>query len=150
MRAGTVKMKKSRWAILAASAAMAALAGGATSVWAAPQGRTTAAAQPETPPATTQPAVVTQRPPAAALSATSPPNADPARTYAQPSDAILAADLDYLVRKAHTGIEHGEHTAIWPVLAYADELASNRLREARGVLEHAEGGLHGGLADLFE
>src|SRR5262249_30618367 len=86
----------------------------------------------------------------AALRATSPPNADPTRTYAQPSDAILAADLDYLVRKARTELSSGDQTAMWPVLAFSDDFAANNLRDARTVLEHSEGGVHGALADLLE
>ena len=85
-----------------------------------------------------------------ALTATSPPNADPTRTYAQPSDAILAADLDYLVRKARVQLSSGDETAMWPVLAFTDDFAANNLRDARTVLEHSEGGVHGGLADLLE
>ena len=135
-----------RLALLAASVAAVALANGASSVWAAPQAQTAAA----TATAPDAQAAASTREPAAALRATSPPNADPARTYEQPSGALLAADLDYLVRRARTETATGDQTAIWPVLVFSDELASNRLREARTALEHAQGGVHGSLADLME
>jgi len=148
-----------RLQFLAASVAIAALAGGA---WAAPK------PDPQ-PPATSAPApaATTTAPPAASSStttshvdatftptaafvATAPAHADPARTYTRPSDAILAADLDYLVRKAHTELADGDRTAIWPVLAFSNAFAANDLHGARDLLTHADGGAAGGLGDLFE
>lgn len=91
-----------------------------------------------------------EREPAAALRATSPPNAAPDRTYAKPDDALLEADLDYLVREARRALARGDAASTWPVLIFADELAAGRFAEARAALVDAPGGLQGGLADLFE
>src|SRR5689334_16246378 len=96
------KVETMRLAFLAASVAVAALASGP--VWAAPKPQPDASADHA---ATTSTAAVAAHvdasfTPAAAFTVTAPAHADPARTYSHPSDAILAADLDYLVRRAHS------------------------------------------------
>jgi tetratricopeptide (TPR) repeat protein len=96
-----------------------------------------------------QPVVLDQEP-SPALRVTSPPGADPARTYEEPKQALLEADLDYLVREAHRAIARGDNESIWPVLLFADDVASGRNGEARAVLEAAPGGLRGGIADILE
>jgi tetratricopeptide (TPR) repeat protein len=125
-----------RAAILAASLAMA----GQTmlqAAWAAEPAETTEAA-------------TAGIDPAAALRVTSPPNADPARTYEDPGSALVQADLDYLVREAHRAVARGDEESIWPVLLFVDALESDRLPEARQVLADSEGGINGNIADILE
>ena len=88
--------------------------------------------------------------PAAALRITAPPNADPNRTYPDPSDALVQADLDYLVREAHRAVARGDNATIWPVLLFADDIEAGRLADARAVLQQTPGGLQGSIADLLE
>jgi tetratricopeptide (TPR) repeat protein len=159
-----------RVAFLAASVALAALTAG--TVYAAPKPQPDAGASRDAPthasapaqadagkPADAHaPATASQSTaaadasftPAAAFVATAPAHADPARTYEHSSDAILAGDLDYLVRHAHTELATGDQTPIWPVLAFSNAFASNDLREARSVLERSPGGKAGALGDLLE
>lgn len=88
--------------------------------------------------------------PAAALRVTSPPDADPARTYPDPGSALVQADLDYLVREAHRAIARGDAESIWPVLLFVDDVEGDRLADARAVLAATPGGLRGNIADLLE
>jgi tetratricopeptide (TPR) repeat protein len=125
-----------RAAILAASLAISGQAV-LTAAWAAEPAQTAAAA-------------TASVEPAAALRITSPPNADPARTYPDPGAALIQADLDYLVREAHRAVARGDEESIWPVLLFVDDLESNRLSEARAVLQSAEGGITGNIADILE
>jgi len=130
-------MSEFRAAILAAS--VAALCAGMT----APSFAASA-------PAAAAPAAVAIPEPAAALRATAPPHADPSRTYAQPTDALLQGDLDWLVREARREAAQGDRNSMWPVLIVADDLMSGRTAEARAALEAAPGGLQGGIADVLE
>lgn len=125
-----------RWAILAASFAAAAT----SSAWA------------QTKPdfAATLTAIEEERAPNAALARTAPPQAASDRAYETPEAALIAADVDYLVREGRRAIARGEANAIWVTAVFADELASGRLREARQVLEAAPGGINGPLADMLE
>ncbi|MES1156885.1 MAG: hypothetical protein ABUL73_03800, partial [Alphaproteobacteria bacterium] len=129
-------MSKIRAAMLAASVAALCAEASAPAVAA-------------TAPAATSPATAIPEP-AAALRATAPPHADPARTYAQPSDALLQGDLDWLVREARRETARGDHNSMWPVLIVADDLMAGRTAEARAALEAAPGGLQGGIADVLE
>ncbi|MEJ0059534.1 MAG: hypothetical protein WDM79_08180 [Terricaulis sp.] len=99
--------------------------------------------------ASVQPVVMDQEP-SPALRVTSPPGADPARTYEEPKQALLEADLDYLVREAHRAVARGDEESIWRVLLFADDVTAGRNSDARSVLEGAPGGLRGGIADILE
>src|SRR5215813_10864869 len=98
-------MRSKRWAILAASAAAACF----TLAEAASAAGVPAAA----PVATTQPTAANDREPAAQLRVTSPPNPAPDRTYNDTSDALLAADVDYLVQEARRELATGDQTPLW-------------------------------------
>lgn len=139
-----------RWAFLAASVAVSALSGGAY----AQDGKAPGAGQAAAPAAATlQPIADAGPPPAADLLVTSPPNADPARTYADAEAALVQADIDYLIREARRALasnEAGDQIALWTFTAYADDFAAGRYAEARAVLGNAPGGLRGGLADMLE
>ncbi|HYD86465.1 MAG TPA: tetratricopeptide repeat protein [Vitreimonas sp.] len=127
-----------RWqAILAASIAAAAGVTGAAY-----------ARQPES--ALQQAALTEERVPNEALRRTSPPNAAADRTYEGPEQALIEADIDYLVREGRRAIARGENTALWTAIVFADDLASGRNAEARRTLEAAPGGLSGGIADMLE
>jgi tetratricopeptide (TPR) repeat protein len=128
-----------RWAIISAS--IAALSFSSAALADAPK----ASAVPATAPASAE-----ERDPAAQLRVTSPPNPAPDRTYADTSSALLAADVDYLVREARHRLAQGDQTPLWTTLVFSDDLISNRLAEARADLEHGPGGLQGGLGDMFE
>jgi tetratricopeptide (TPR) repeat protein len=134
-----------RWlAILAASAAAAS---GATMAYAQQpkpetQGRERAVLQ--------QAALQEERAPNDLLRRTSPPNAAVDRTYNAPGDALLQADMDYLVREGRRAIARGESTALWTAVVFADDIASGRNAEARETLRTAPGGATGGIADLLE
>lgn len=91
-----------------------------------------------------------ERAPAAQLLLTSPPNADINRTYEGPEEALEQADIDYLIREARRSIANGDQNAMWTVLAFTDDLAANRLADARRVLTGAPGGINGGLSDMLE
>jgi len=129
-----------RWAILSASVAALGLAVGS----AAPLALAASA------PAAASPAAPVERDPAALLRATSPPNPAANRTYADPSAALIAADVDYLVREARRELASGDRTPLWTTLAFTDDFASDRLAEARADLSNGPGGMQGGLADMFE
>lgn len=88
--------------------------------------------------------------PAAVLAATAPANAAADRSYDSPSDALLAADLDYLAREAHAARARGDSESIWPILLFTDNLAAGRNTESRAVLAATPGGMEGGLANLLE
>jgi len=127
-----------RWqAILAASIAAAAGVTGAAY-----------ARQPDS--ALQQAALTEDRVPHEALRRTSPPNAALDRTYEGPEQALIQADIDYLVREGRRAIARGENTALWTAVVFADDLASSRNAEARRTLEAAPGGMTGGVADLLE
>jgi len=132
------------WAILAASAAAAS---GATMAYAQE-------AKPETQGADRavlqQTALQEERAPNDLLRRTSPPNAAADRTYGAPGDALLQADMDYLVREGRRAIARGESTALWTAVVFADDIASGRNTEARETLRSAPGGATGGISDLLE
>ncbi|MBC7770461.1 MAG: hypothetical protein H7124_16900 [Phycisphaerales bacterium] len=129
-----------RWqAILAASIAAAA---GVTSA--------AYAREPAAAPALQETALTEERVPNEALRRTSPPNAALDRTYEGPEQALLQADIDYLVREGRRAIARGENTALWTALVFADDLASGRNAEARRTLTAAPGGLNGGISDMLE
>mgnify|MGYP002622353601 CR=1 FL=1 len=128
-----------RWAFLAAGIAAAGLAGAPGAAFAQSNRDDVR-----------EIAVDAERTPAQLLRSTSPPNAAANRTYPDAADALLAADLDYLVREARREVAEGESSALWVSLVFADALASEEYGEARSVLEGAPGGITGGLADMFE
>jgi tetratricopeptide (TPR) repeat protein len=146
-----------RWAILAASAAAAcftvgeaAFAGGAAPAGAPPAAPANAAS-PNAPAArAATPTAASERATAPQLRVTSPPSAAPDRTYNDTSDALLAADVDYLVHQARRQLATGDQTPIWTTLAFADDLASNQLQDAHAVLTNAPGGLQGNLSGMLE
>lgn len=84
------------------------------------------------------------------LRRTSPPNAALDRTYAGPAEALLEADMDYLVREGRRAIARGDGNALWASVVFADDLASGRHSEARATLRAAPGGINGGVADMLE
>lgn len=130
-----------RWALLTASLAAAACAGMSTSVF----------AQTKQPDAQTQPVSFEQDiSPSEILTGTSPPNAAADRTYESPAAALIEADVDYLVREGRRAIARGDQTPLWYLVVFADNIAANRLDDARAVLQSAPGGLNGGLADMLE
>jgi tetratricopeptide (TPR) repeat protein len=88
--------------------------------------------------------------PAAALAATAPPGAEAARTYPKPTDALLAGDLDYLVREASRHPADGDDANMWTAIRFVNAFAAGHNEEAREVLRAAPGGLTSGLADAFE
>ena len=120
-----------RWAILSASVAALGLAAGSAAL-PAMAASAPAAASPATP-------ATAERDPAALLRTTSPSNPAASRTYADPSAALMAADVDYLVREARREIAQGDHTPLWTTLAFTDDFASDRLTEARTDLTNAPG-----------
>jgi tetratricopeptide (TPR) repeat protein len=137
-----------RWAFLAASVALSALAP------AYAQDNKPAGAEPAAQRnAVAQPVVDTGTPPASDLIVTSPPNADPARTYADPEAALVQADIDYLIREARRSLANNsaqEQVALWTFAVFADDFAAGRYTEARATLSNAPGGLRGGLANMLE
>lgn len=94
--------------------------------------------------------VTAETTPAAVFRNTSPPDAAPDRTYEDPSDALLEADLDYLIREARRATARGESTSLWPILTFADNIESGRFQQARQDLGGAPGGIDGGVADVLE
>ncbi len=84
------------------------------------------------------------------LRRTSPPNAPLDRTYEGPGDALLQADLDYLIREGRREIANGESNALWTALVFADDIAANRNEDARATLRAAPGGLNGAIAGMLE
>ncbi|MBI3439386.1 MAG: hypothetical protein HY054_12200 [Proteobacteria bacterium] len=131
-----------RWAILSASVAVLGLAAGSAALPAL-AASAPASASPASP-------TTAERDPAALLRTTSPPNAAANRTYADPSAALMAADVDYLVREARRELAQGDRAPLWTTLAFADDFASDRLAEARTDLGNGPGGLQGGIGDMFE
>src|SRR5262245_13929625 len=129
------------WAILAAS--IAAASGGAAYAQAKPNDHADRGALQQT-------ALAEERAPNDLLRRTSPPNAAINRTYADPSAALLEADMDYLVREGRRAIARGDSTALWTAVVFADDLASGRNSEARQTLRQAPGGLNGGISDMLE
>lgn len=97
-----------------------------------------------------QTALEEERAPNDLLRRTSPPNAALDRTYAGPAEALIEADMDYLVREGRRAIARGESNALWTAVVFADELASGRHTEARTTLRSAPGGINGGIADMLE
>jgi len=91
-----------------------------------------------------------ERAPNDLLRRTSPPNAAADRTYEGPEQALIQADIDYLVREGRRAIARGESTALWTAVVFADDLASGRNSEARETLRTAPGGINGGIADMLE
>lgn len=138
---------------LAYLAATILAAGGVSSVAlaqsAAPRVQTVAAQQEPQPGAQSErrEAVVET---SAALRATSPPNADPDRSYDAPEAALVQADIDYMVLNGRRLIASGNREPIWLLAVFADEMAAGRHAEARRLLERAPGGINGPLADMLE
>lgn len=97
-----------------------------------------------------QAAVANERGVAEVLRYTSPANAAADRNYEAPENALVEADVDYLIREARRAIARGEATPLWVAAAFADDLAANRLAEARATLEAAPGGLTNGVSNLLE
>lgn len=95
-------------------------------------------------------AVEDERAPNDLLRRTSPPNAALDRTYAGPAEALLEADMDYLVREGRRAIARGESNALWTAVVFADDLASARHADARATLRSAPGGINGGISDMLE
>jgi tetratricopeptide (TPR) repeat protein len=95
-------------------------------------------------------ALTEERTPSDLLRRTSPQNAPVDRTYENPAAALLAGDMDYLVREGRRAIARGESNSLWVSVVFADELASGRMAEARTVLQSAPGGINGGIADMLE
>lgn len=91
-----------------------------------------------------------ERVPQEQLRRTSPPNAAADRTYEAPADALLQADIDYLIRQGRREIARGESDALWTTLVFADDLASNRNDDARATLRAAPGGINGAIAGMLE
>jgi tetratricopeptide (TPR) repeat protein len=131
---------KKRWAVLAASAAAACLGlTGAAYAQAKPEASQAAHAVQNGGPA-----------PSDLFRASAPPNAAVDRTYASPKAALLAADIDYLVREGRRAIARGDRDSFWYTTVFADDIAAGRLSDARATLEAAPGGIHGSIADLLE
>ena len=131
-----------RWVLLAATIAASGYAGlgGQASAAPAADGATLQ-----------QTALDEERAPNEQLRVTSPPNAALDRTYNAPGDALLQADVDYLVREGRRQLaEGGEPESLWVLAVFADEMASGRNTQAREVLQRAPGGLNGPLASLLE
>lgn len=129
-----------RLAVLAAGAALAWCASAAASL-----------AQPKPEPAQAHAAEAAEtRPTAPSLTMTSPPDRAPDRSYDKPEDALIAADIDYLVQEAHRAIARSEATPLWIYTAFADALAAGDLAAARAAIADAPGGLNGGLGDMLE
>jgi tetratricopeptide (TPR) repeat protein len=135
-----------RWAILATSIAALSAAGAAAPAFAEEQKPERQDAAVEQPTA----AVAVEQAPHALLSRTSPQNAAEDRAYENTQAALLAADMDYLVREARRAIARGESSPLWSTLVFADELASGRNAEARAALRSAPGGINGAVADMLE
>lgn len=130
-----------RWVLLAATIAASGYAG---------MGQAFAA--PAADGATLQQAALDEeRAPNEQLRVTSPPNAALDRTYAAPGDALVQADVDYLVREGRRQLAGGdEPESLWVLAVFADEMASGRTAEARDVLQHAPGGVNGPFASMLE
>lgn len=128
-----------RKAMLAAGAAMLAMAGAAAA-------QTPAAPRAEQAEPAAAPVIATS----ALLSATSPPNAAPDRTYDDAEAALRAADVDYLVLEGRRRIAADDRQAIWTLAVFADEMAAGRLAEARALLVASPGGASGPMADMLE
>lgn len=125
-----------RWALLAASVAVAAITASPV-VWAQEiKPEESAAEQGVTP--------------VAALRVTSPPNAAADRTYESADAALLQADVDYLVREGRRAVARNDEDSFWYISAFADDLAAGRHAEARNVLRNAPGGLSGPFGDMLE
>ena len=86
----------------------------------------------------------------APVAATAPRGADAARTYEQPMDALLAADLDYLVRDARQKFANGDRDGMSGLLVFLDEMAAGRWSRARTALTSMPEGLESSTAGLFE
>lgn len=85
-----------------------------------------------------------------AVTATAPMPIDAARTYAEPMDALIAADLDYLVTDARRAFTGGDTSLVRGMLVFLDEMSAGRWRQARTTLEAMPSGLEGEGADFFE
>lgn len=66
--------------------------------------------------------------------ATAPARAAANRTYDQPMDALVAADLDYLVTDARRAFTGGDRSLARGMLVFLDDMAANRPRQARQTL----------------
>ncbi len=86
----------------------------------------------------------------APVAATAPTPANPSRTYDQPMDALITADLDYLVTDARSAFTGGDHGLARGMLVFLDDMAGNHIDRARQTLEAMPQGLEGEGADFFE
>lgn len=131
-----------RWALLAVS--FAALSAGMAAPATAQEGKD----EPRVQQTVVEPGVE----PAQELRVTSPPNAAPDRSYADPSAALVEADVDYLVREGRRQLSAGggERASFWTIAVFADDFAAGRLQQARTTLSNAPGGLQSGVADMLE
>lgn len=85
----------------------------------------------------------------ALVRATAPP-ASADRDYAQPMDALLAADLDSVVTSARRERAGGDDSPVWSAVIFLDELAADDLPGARAALQSAPDGINGGVGDMYE
>ncbi|MEQ1493813.1 MAG: hypothetical protein ABL932_25050, partial [Terricaulis sp.] len=132
-----------RWALLAASAAVAAITANVSSAQEVKR-------EPIAQQGASRPSEDSGVAPVAALRTTAPPNAAANRTYETPDAALLEADVDYLVREGHRAVSRNDQDGLWYAAAFADDLAAARYSEARDVLRSAPGGLTGAFADMLE
>jgi tetratricopeptide (TPR) repeat protein len=72
---------------------------------------------------------------APAVAATAPPGAAAERTYTSPGDALIAADIDYLVNEARRAFDAGDHSPARATIVFLDEMAAGRTAKAREVLD---------------
>lgn len=90
----------------------------------------------------------TRNSPAVAATAPTPVNAN--RTYDQPMDALIAADLDYLVTDARRAFTTGDTGIARGMLVFLDEMAAGRWSRARETLTAMPAGIDGEGGDFFE
>ncbi|MEQ1490902.1 MAG: tetratricopeptide repeat protein [Terricaulis sp.] len=132
-----------RWALLAASAAVAAITANVSSAQEVKR-------EPIAQQGASGPNEDSSVAPVAALRVTAPPNAAANRTYETPDAALLEADVDYLVREGHRAVGRHDQDGLWYAAAFADDLAAGRYADARNVLRNAPGGLNGAFSDMLE
>lgn len=86
----------------------------------------------------------------AQLRVTTPPNANPTRSYDDAEAALLEADIDYLVREGRRAVARNDTDGLWYAAAFSDALVAGRHADARNVLSRAPGGIDGAFADMLE
>lgn len=87
---------------------------------------------------------------APAVAATAPANAPRNRTYESSADAIVQADLDYLVSDAREAFAGGDRAMSRGMLVFLDDMAAGRTRDARRTLDGIAADDKDQAADLFE